>query len=235
MTTGAIIFARFGSTRLPGKALIDIAGRPMLGRVIDRARRVSAIDRIVVATSTDPSDDIIAEFVHAEGVDIYRGDLNNVAARAVGACDAFGLDAFSRICGDRPFFDPDVEEKLIELFHERGLDLATTTGETKVPPGLTGEIVRTETLRALLSGLSAYDQEHVTSRFYDRAGEFKVESIVPPRYLTPQMTVRLVVDDATDLERARSIAANMPEGAEEMATVVSLAAQWDRQHLTTTA
>ncbi len=201
----------------------------MLGRVVDRARRIAGVDRVVVATSSEASDDVIAEFVETEGVDCYRGDLNDVAARAVGACEAFGLDAFSRICGDRPFFDPTIDSQLIELFHAHHLDLATTTGKAKVPPGLTGEIVRTATLKQALPHLSSFDREHVTSRFYAMPGEFKVEAITPPGYLKPDTNVRLVVDDVADLERARSIASGLSPSAADMSAVIRLAEQWDTE------
>lgn len=205
----------------------------MLGRVIDRARRIVGIDRIIVATSTESSDDAIAKFVEVEGVNCYRGDLNDVAGRAVGACEAFGLDGFSRICGDRPFLDPDIHSQLIALFHMEELDLATTTGETVAPPGLTAEIVRTSALKSALPALSAYDREHVTSYFYRRAGDFKVGSIRPPAYLPAGSSVRLVVDDATDLSRAQGIASGLVGShadVQDMAQVILLAERWDREN-----
>lgn len=232
MRLGAIVFSRFTSSRLPGKALIDIGGRPLLGRVIDRVKGIAGIERIVVATSSEDADDVIAQFAEAEGIDCYRGELYDVAARAVGACEAFGLDAFSRICGDRPFLDPDIDRQLIELFEEHDLDMATTTGERKLPPGLTGEVVRASSLKKLLPALSAYEREHVTACFYAGTGPFRIKSLPTPDYVTPETKVRLVVDDETDLARARAILseADSDSGEPDMFEIISLAERWDREH-----
>jgi len=211
--------------------MIDIGGRPLLGRVIDRAKQVVGIDRIVVATSTEQSDDVIADFVRSERVGCYRGELDNVAGRAAAACDAFGLDAFVRICGDRPFFDPDISE-LVRIFEEFRLDMSTTTGETKLPPGLTGEIVRASTLKRALPGFSAYDREHVTAHFYTHSDQFSIKAVSRPHYVSTATSVRLVVDDEKDLARARAIASGLSTadvGQAEMFKIISLAEQWDRE------
>lgn len=228
---GAIIFSRFSSSRLPGKALMDINGRTLLGRVIDRAKLINGVAKVIVATSTLPSDDVIAAYAEAEGVSVFRGSLDDVASRAVGACEAFGLDAFSRICGDRPFFDPQIQSRLINLFQGRDLDLATTNGVHKIPPGLTGEIVRLSALKGILEELHDFDREHVTSFFYTSMEKFKVKAISVPDYvLSKYADISLVVDNANDLERARWIAARVSEQAVEMPRILSLAHQWEQQH-----
>jgi len=101
---GGLIFSRFDSTRLPGKALLEINGREMLGRVIDRAKKIPGLDGIVVATTDREVDDTIAEFASKENVGCFRGSLDDVAFRAFKACESFGFSKFVRICGDRPFF-----------------------------------------------------------------------------------------------------------------------------------
>ena len=107
-STAIIIFSRHNSTRLPGKALKLIHGREMLGWVIDRARLVNNNIPVIVATSSEPQDDQIAEFSQSNGVFCFRGDSNNVLKRAIDTCKEFKIDVFARVCGDRPFFSPEL-------------------------------------------------------------------------------------------------------------------------------
>ena len=113
---GAIIFSRFDSSRLYGKALIDIEGRCLLGRVIDRAKLIKGISNIVVATSERKVDDPIQEFAKNEGIGTYRGSCDDVYKRAIEACNKFKFDIFARICGDRPFLDYELISKGIKIF-----------------------------------------------------------------------------------------------------------------------
>ena len=101
--TGLIIFSRFNSKRLYGKALIDICNRPLLGRVIDIAKQLKKYP-IIVATTKKRSDDAIETFASNENVKVFRGSENNVLKRALDCCNCFGLKRFARICGDRPFY-----------------------------------------------------------------------------------------------------------------------------------
>ena len=100
---GVLIFSRFDSSRLPGKALLDISGKELLGRVIDRSKKIRGITGVAVATSDRNIDDNVAAFAKAQGVDVFRGSVDDVAKRAIEACNFYGWDAFVRICGDRPF------------------------------------------------------------------------------------------------------------------------------------
>ena len=151
MSVGIIIFSRMDSNRLPGKALIDIFGRPLLGRVIDRAKHVKGADRVIVATSSRSIDNPIVSFAESESVDVYRGDVDDVAGRALEACKAFDLAKFARICGDRPFFDPELVSRLITMHNELDIDIVTTMFPRTYPPGLTTEIISTDSLERVLS------------------------------------------------------------------------------------
>ena len=112
--TGIIIFSRMSSSRLPGKALKRVGNKVLIEHVLDRALRVGSY-RVILATSEERSDDPLVEFVNQnyKMVDIFRGDLLDVRARAIAACKFYKLDAFARICGDRPLFDVDIVKKLI--------------------------------------------------------------------------------------------------------------------------
>lgn len=230
MSVGVIIFSRYTSTRLPGKALIDIAGRCLLGRVLDRSRLVKGIDRVIIATSDASEDDAIAKFAKNEGVDLYRGSLANVIDRALGACDLFELKRFARICGDRPFFDPDLVMKLIKLHAKFDLDVATTTFPNTFAPGLAAEVISVEALRRLSSlVVKDDDKEHVTKYFYDHAQKFSIKNIENSSKINMR-GLHLAVDEMVDLERARWIAAQLGNGdgcLSPMSQIISYARAWD--------
>lgn len=230
MLTGAIIFSRLASQRLPGKALLDIDGRCLLGRVIDRSKLIKGIDRIIVATSSEKEDDSIALFSENEGVDIFRGSSEDVAGRALGACDEFKLKKFARICGDRPFFDPELVSNLIKIHNELNLDIATTTFPSSYPPGLSAEVVSTESLRhAILLINSQNDREHLTRYFYEHPSDFNIKNIENASPMNME-GLHLALDDTKDLERARWIASHLNKddsSSAGMAEIISLARTWE--------
>lgn len=175
MKTGAIIFSRMSSNRLPGKAMLDINGRCLLGRVIDRANFIEGIDSLIIATSNDSSDDVIEEFALKEKLQIFRGSLNNVLSRAVSACEHFRLDSFVRICGDRPFFDPKLATDLLSKYKASDCEVLTTSFPKTVPAGLTIEILSYKVLKNIIRKVSnIYDREHITNFIYKNATDFKI-------------------------------------------------------------
>jgi len=230
MTVGVIIFSRLDSKRLPGKALLDISGRPMLGRVIDRAKSIKGVDHIIVATSSRSIDDPIVSFAKSENVEIFRGSVDNVGERALGVCDKFGLTKFARICGDRPFFAPKVISDLIDMHNESNVDITTTMFPRSYPPGLTGEVVTTLALQKAMSETKeASDVEHITSYFYRHSEKFSILNLDPPEDIDLN-GLHLVVDDKTDLERVRWIASQLGDSGEvfsDLSEVVRLAREWD--------
>ena len=113
--TIAIIQARMSSTRLPGKVLREIAGEPMLARVIERAKRAKLVDEVVLATTTDPSDDPVAEFCAERGYNVTRGSLNDVLDRYYQAAKQYDADVIVRLTADCPVLDPDVVDETIAV------------------------------------------------------------------------------------------------------------------------
>jgi spore coat polysaccharide biosynthesis protein SpsF len=231
MNVGAIIFSRMASQRLPGKALIEIYGRPLLGRVIDRSKMINNINHVIVATSTNPEDDEIVEFANSEGVDVFRGDSDDVAGRALSACDFFELDKFARICGDRPFFDPDLISSLINIHNDLNVDVVTTTHPRTYPPGLTGEVVSTQALRDAISMMNtSEDKEHVTSFFYRNPLNFSIKNIDSPHDMDFS-GLNLCVDNTLDLSRAEWMASHLDSinnGHVDIRDIVSYAKEWYR-------
>ena len=128
--TVAFIQARMGSSRLPGKVMLDINGRPMLDWVISRARRAKLVDDVAVATTTDVSDDPIEAYCKAQGVPVYRGDVFDVLDRYYQAARAFHADTIVRLTADCPLLDPYVVDQTVRRFYADGADFAAN----RLPP-----------------------------------------------------------------------------------------------------
>lgn len=234
MNIGAIIFSRFDSSRLPGKAMLDIEGRSLLGRVIDRTKKIKNIEQIIIATSDRDIDDVISDFAIQENIHCYRGSLENVASRAIEACKKYSLDAFARICGDRPFFDFNAVSYLISEFKNNEFDLTTTFGTGQMPPGLTCEIISATALQKAYLNFDIYEQEHFTTYFYRNFNNFLVKKVLVPNCEAYDNKLRLVVDNQTDLKRARWIASQTDDIQLEniyMSQVFFWGNKWDKNNI----
>ena len=158
-----IVQARLSSSRLPGKVLKDLGGRPMLAWTLERVRAAQLVSKVVVATSTQADDDAVADFCTAQGVTCHRGPLDNVAERFALAIRAEKADAFLRITGDAPLIDPAVIDTAIALYRAGEFDLVSNVLVRSFPIGQSVEVLRSETfLRALADMNDAGDREHVT-------------------------------------------------------------------------
>ncbi len=228
---GAIIFSRFDSSRLYGKALKEIEGRCLLGRVIDRTKFIKGISNIVVATSERQVDDPIYEFAIKEGIDTYRGSCNDVYRRALEACIKYKFDIFVRICGDRPFVDYELISKGIKIIKKSNVDIVTTMFPRTFPPGLTTEIIKKELLlRFEKIIINKFDREHLTTYFYKNPTNLKIKNIENPQYDLIK-NIRLVVDNKDDLDRARWIAKqkNINTDVQEINSIIKLALSYEKQ------
>src|SRR5882757_8085426 len=136
----AIIQARMGSRRLPGKSLAEIEKRPMLWHVIDRVKRAKLIDRVVVATSTSASDDAIAIMCRENGVPCHRGSENDVLDRYYAAARAESAAQVVRITADCPLIDPEVIDLVVRRFQRGDVDYASNAMVRSYPDGLDTEI-----------------------------------------------------------------------------------------------
>ena len=225
---GIIVFVRYDSRRLPGKALRGLGGRPVLGHVLDRARLVPGGHLIVVATSDRAVDDPVATFAQSDNVEVFRGAANDVAARALACAEAFGFGSFVRICGDSPFFDPGLAARVFAAHGESRADVTTNIFPRSYPPGTSVEIIATEAMRSAVKAMTdEYDKEHVTSYFYGHPAEFVIRNVAAEDRQYDE--VHLAVDTLEDLKRAESVVNGIP-GPPERATldqVVALARAHD--------
>lgn len=173
----AIIQARMGSTRFPGKVMKNILGKPVLIHDLGRIRRMKSIKGIVVATTTLEDDDIIEETVrnYDEDIYIYRGDTYNVLDRYYNAAKMCKADAIVRITSDCPLIDPNVSDKVVEAFLENNCDYCCNNMPRTYPHGLDTEVFSFNSLEdAWKSANSHYEKEHVTPYIREHPEKFKL-------------------------------------------------------------
>lgn len=203
MTFTAIIQARLGSSRLPGKIFLPLAGNPLLWHVVDRVSQTKMIDKIVVATSQSPQDDCVETWARQNGLHWYRGSEQDVLARYYHTATCFKAENIVRITADDPFKDPEVIDRVIELYQEGGYDFAYNTKPATFPEGLDVEVFSIGSLEAALQDTKdPYDREHVTPYLYR----------YPHRFLQGNLTndpdlsfLRWTIDTPADYQMAANI------------------------------
>lgn len=197
MRTVAVLQARITSSRLPGKVLAPVLGEPMIIRQIERLSRAAAIDELVVATSTDSSDDPLVEVLTARGTTVVRGPLDDVLARFIVAMDAHPSDAVVRLTADCPLASPAVVDQVISVFHDSGADYVSNTMQPTYPDGLDVEVVRSRVLREV-AGIATDppEREHVTLGVYRRHDRYDIRNVAGEQDLSG---LRWTVDTPEDL------------------------------------
>ena len=204
----AIIQARMSSTRLPGKVLADIAGRPMLWHVTDRARRARLVDLVVVATSCDSADKPIADFCREEAIECYRGSPDDVLDRFYHAAERFGADVIVRITGDCPLIDPEVIDKVIETYSQGDYDYVANSLRYTYPDGLDVEVISLGALeRAWREAKELRQREHLTA-YIRFSGLFRIANVENDDDLSRE-NHRWVVDEPRDLDFVREVYARL--------------------------
>jgi len=200
-----VVTARTSSKRLPGNVLLPLLGRPMLAHLLDRLQTIQALDAIVIATSLLPADDAVAEFGVAQGVDVWRGALDDVLGRVADAAAAKRASAVVRVSGDSPLLDPRIVQQAIDLFERAAADLVTNVFPRSFPKGQSVEILTAEALERLAREATAdEDREHVTRYAYAHREQF---TIVNFRHERPRPRLQLSVDSLEDFHRAEKLLA----------------------------
>lgn len=202
LSTSCVVQARMRSTRLPGKVLAELGGRPLLAFLLRRLAR-SGPDHLVVATSDAGEDDPVAELAAAEGADVVRGPEEDVLARFALALDRFPADTVVRVTGDCPLVDPALVRRAIEVRETTGADYVSNTLVRTFPDGLDVEVVDAEALqRAAVEAVDPVEREHVTPYVYRRPERFALRSFRHPVVLSEH---RWTVDTPDDLALVASI------------------------------
>lgn len=202
----ATIEARMGATRLPGKVMMPIMGRPMLAIMIERVKLATRVDEIVVATTIKSNDNIIARLAKKSGVGWFRGSEDDVLSRVLGAAKKYQADIIVELTGDCPLIDPLQIDEGIDYFLTHEFDyVANCTSERRVPTGFDIQVFWTKALaRSSQQTDDPYDHEHVSLYMWEHPKKFKIGVFGPERKFPPDL--RLSVDTDKDLKVVSLIA-----------------------------
>ncbi len=219
MTAVLGIQARASSTRLPGKVLADLAGEPLILRVVERARACAEVDSVFVLTSTEASDDPLAELLADRDVPFRRGSLSDVLSRYLELADELEPDYVVRVTGDCPLIEPGFIDAQLRALAAFDADLTVVEGG-----GIAGTLggqtsLSTRALRAAGGSSDPRDREHAGSFFFlENRARFRCVALDVDEALRRD-DVRLQVDEPADLERMRRIFAELG-GAADVRTVL---------------
>lgn len=207
--TVAIIQARLRSSRLPGKVLYELAGRPMIAVMVERVRRAAGIDQIVLATGAKPDNDPLATIAERLGLPVYRGPEEDVLARYAGAAAAHCADIVVRLTADCPLADPEVIGAVIEKRATEGLDYCTNVKPPSWPDGLDVSVFTRALLdQAAVAAKLELEREHVVPWMwanvsFDGHGPLSGGNLPCPEHLLDE---RWTVDNAKDYLMLRGLA-----------------------------
>jgi len=174
-----VVQARLGSTRLPGKALRPVLGRPLLEYQIERLDRIKHPHVTALATTVDPRDDPLVRFATEREIKVIRGPEDDVLARYALAARELGATVVVRVTGDCPLFDPTVADSVIDRFMAGDVEYASNTIRRTYPRGLDVEVFSAEALAIASREASLdWDREHVTPYIYGHPGRFRLAQVV---------------------------------------------------------
>jgi len=202
------VSARMASSRCPGKALAPLAGRPLLEVLLDRMRGVRGVDEVVLATSVNPENDVLVDVARRGGVEVFRGDEDDVLRRHVECARALGADHLVRVTGDNPLTDVETAEALVALHLARGADYTYVPGDALLM-GILSEVVSRRALeRSWEKGEARHRSELMTLYIKEHPAEFVIASgRLPEGLYRPEY--RLTVDEPEDVRLVQEIFARL--------------------------
>jgi spore coat polysaccharide biosynthesis protein SpsF len=205
----ATIEARMTSSRLPGKVMLPALGRPMLAHLTSRLKTVQSIDEIVLATTVNATDDVLAEFAEKDGIKVFRGSEEDVMARVIGAAESAQADVVVEITGDCPIIDPDLIEQTIRVFKRNNAVYCANSFISSYPDGMDTQVITLEALKKSFSMTAdPQDREHVSRHIVNNPQLFPhVYLVAPPSLHWPGLG--LTLDEPADYELIRTLIENL--------------------------
>jgi len=206
VTVAAIIQARLGSTRLPGKVLLNLGGWPVVDWVIERVAAADLVDEVIIAIPEGSGDDRLAVHLARHGCHVVRGSAHDVLARFALAASETSADVIVRVTADCPLLDPETLDRVIASFREHPpVDYCSNTLIRTYPLGLDCEAVRKKALlTANAEATTKPDREHVTPFLYQRPQRFRLRSVEAPEWAR-RPVYRLTLDEPLDLGMLRRV------------------------------
>ena len=202
MNRGVVILCRYNSSRLPGKILLELKGKPILQHIVEAVD--SLTPNYVVATSTEPSDAPIADYCQKNNIPCFRGSLPNVAKRFKDAAEAHNFDYATRINGDNLFVNMEVLKTVLTLENFGNYDFLTNVPGRTFPFGMSVEMVRMDFYNKHFSHFSERQQEHVTLYFYDNP-DIGTRMEIKNNTVAGASGLNLAIDTPEDAKRAEYI------------------------------
>lgn len=205
MKVVAIIQSRMGATRLPGKVLEDLAGQPMLARVVHRTRLAKTLNTMVVATTTQAADDVIVNLCETQGWPFFRGSEDDVLDRYYNTASAFNADAVVRITSDCPLIEPEIIDRIIGEFftYHPKIDYVSNSLQRTFPQGLDVEVISFDALKkAWQEDHNPKWREHVTPYITRHPELFRIHNVTSD---VDYSFMRWTVDTMDDLTFVRKI------------------------------
>lgn len=203
MNIVAIVQARTGSTRLPGKILLPLRGKPLLERMLERVHAATQLDRIVVATTDSADDDRVRDLCARIGVPVFSGHPTDLLDRHYRAGLAFAADAVVKIPSDCPLIDPRVIDRVVHHFRDRAgeIDYVSNLHPATYPDGNDVEVMTMPALECAWHAADRdFEREHTTPYLWDRVGQFRIDNVTWESGLDFSMTHRFTIDYAEDYD-----------------------------------
>ena len=197
-----LVAVRLKSTRLLRKALADVAGKPLLLRLVERVAERFPRDKIVLCTSVNPQDDGIEEFARQHGIASYRGDEQDVMARFIGAAERFGAATIARVTGDNPLTDPEMLTHMFERHESAGAEYSYCDD---LPVGTRAEIIDVAALRRIHGQLSDPSYSEYMTYMLRRPDKMKTLEVPAPDAALKRPELSVTVDTEADLALVRAI------------------------------
>lgn len=190
-----------GASRLPGKVLLDLAGKPVLWHMVERCRRSNFAGKVIVATSVDAGDNAVAEFCTQNNIEVYRGSLLNVLDR-FNSCAQFNkLDVIVRVTADCPLIVPKIIDESIKLFLDSKVEYISNTLSRDFPRGLDCEVFSASALKAAAdTATEPAEREHVTPYIISHN-----KTLVFPMPANLKGEFRLTLDEPADYELLKKL------------------------------
>ncbi len=201
--TLAVLQARMSSSRLPGKVMMEVNGRPMIYWQIQRILQAKRVNQLVVVTSTDSTDDVLTDFLEENSVIVFRGSLDDVLSRYMAVALRYKHQALIRLTGDCPLVMPKLIDRMVHSFYQQEVDYLSNTLAPTFPDGLDIEIIREGVLNKLTTfPLDPRELEHVTYGIYNRSEIFTLSNF---QNESDESLSRWTVDYQEDLDFVRAI------------------------------
>ena len=207
------------STRLPGKVLAELGATSILASTVQAARQAKQVDMVIVATSTQPEDHVVAAAARDLGAEVVRGPLDDVLSRFVLVSRTFPSEVLVRLTADCPLTDPALVDQCISLWRkDKSLDLVSNSITRTYPRGFDVEVISRRALLAADQQASGYHRTHVTTWMTEHPDKYRIVSVTRAKNASD---LRVTVDTAEDLEVVRAVVDALGPGPHSAEDVIA--------------